>query len=91
MARSWFATCNFCVLRCMKSSLYLGFLGISLISEIDWDATGVGWFSLDIERSKFIFMPLAPGVARKHTDKTETIERHFRERSSLIPISYRKR
>lgn len=61
----------FSVLRHLHRNPILDLLAIARLAEIDWDVTVVELFSLDYERSRFIFIPLVSRVTRKRAEGSE--------------------
>lgn len=70
MISQWFALGIFRVLRRKQCNSILALLAIPLLAEVDWDATYVEWFPIELKRTKFIFVPSAAEATRRRADET---------------------
>lgn len=74
VVRQSFYSSMFRLLRHMHCNPLLALLSIPWLADSDWDVTGVEWFLIEYERSRFIFILPFPGRNCKRADGTNSTE-----------------
>lgn len=74
MVQKWFDMDFFRVLCRMHCNTFFAFLAIARLAKVDRNVAGDEWFSVDYERSRFIFTPPVSGGTGKCADGLEVTE-----------------